>query len=163
MIYQWGYKDFNPRTREGCDGLDFLFWFCYHKFQSTHPMRGATITPAGIGAATEISIHAPHAGCDISPCLSSIMLSSFQSTHPMRGATVAPLITFWRAVISIHAPHAGCDCGGAHDGAQICGISIHAPHAGCDGISSRSSARILQFQSTHPMRGATAPRCRRLP
>ena len=35
-------------------------------FQSTHPMRGATPHRAGAyGSILVISIHAPHAGCDI--------------------------------------------------------------------------------------------------
>ena len=79
-----------------------------------------------------ISIHAPHAGCD-------------DGEHPADD----------RQGISIHAPHAGCDAD------FVCGepptiISIHAPHAGCD---MRYLCRLELtglFQSTHPMRGATA-------
>ena len=35
-------------------------------------------------------------------------------------------------------------------------ISIHAPLAGCDRISSRNTVQNTGFQSTHPLRGATA-------
>ena len=35
----------------------------------------------------KISIHAPHAGCDIVTSMRGALLSVFQSTHPMRGAT----------------------------------------------------------------------------
>ena len=35
-------------------------------------------------------------------------------------------------------------------------ISIHAPLAGCDGIVRKNGLSILRFQSTHPLRGATA-------
>ena len=148
------------------------------RFQSTHPMRGATGGPK----------------CGISTS------EAFQSTHPMRGATdrrggaLALVRHFnprtpcgvrqlslgrkdimWR--ISIHAPHAGCDgarsarrpgilhfnprtpCGVRHlygmcgDGWYV--ISIHAPHAGCDEGFYCGYVRIKPFQSTHPMRGAT--------
>ena len=57
----------------------------------------------------EISIHAPHAGCD--PFL-----------H----------LTHYRICkISIHAPHAGCDAASSEKVPSF-KISIHAPHAGCD-------------------------------
>ena len=41
-------------------------------------------------------------------------------------------------------------------------ISIHAPHAGCDPFKTVRSERLLLFQSTHPMRGATSPSGMRL-
>ena len=56
------------------------------KFQSTHPLRGAT---EYIGAAN--------------------ITVQFQSTHPLRGATLFSKIAFRNLVISIHAPLAGCD------------------------------------------------------
>ena len=34
-------------------------------------------------------------------------------------------------------------------------ISIHAPHAGCDSEKHSFNGMIREFQSTHPMRGAT--------
>ena len=56
--------------------------------------------------------------------------------------------------ISIHAPRAGCDVAdGAHRIQR--GISIHAPRAGCDGIRQGRHLTVGQFQSTHPVRGAT--------
>ena len=58
--------------------------------------------------------------------------------------------------ISIHAPHAGCDTGKA-TAILTAGISIHAPHAGCDAPGNGTSALLVRFQSTHPMRGATYP------
>jgi len=41
-------------------------------------------------------------------------------------------------------------------------ISIHAPHAGCDQNSGLKSSEKKQFQSTHPMRGATELRAEKL-
>ena len=106
------------------------------------------------------------------------MRSIFQSTHPVRGATDVGTVEPNYKAISIHAPRAGCD--NYNDGVtadkEI--ISIHAPRAGCDHTAgfkrflqadfnprtpcgvrlklenhSRSEKR---FQSTHPVRGATA-------
>ena len=131
----------------------------YLIFQSTHPMRGATRpcpaclllsqdfnprTPCGVRHCkhhhhplfTDISIHAPHAGCD-------------STAHKLELRAIR---------ISIHAPHAGCDplTRRGHEGTDK--ISIHAPHAGCDKACGGGSSSYPLFQSTHPMRGATGVR-----
>ena len=102
------------------------------EFQSTHPVRGATTIGSWVQKASEISIHAPRAGCDEmmdiparmqsnfnprTPCgvrrvkmVYVIIIKGFQSTHPVRGATGYV--------------------------AKIMGAEV--------------------FQSTHPVRGATA-------
>ena len=56
-------------------------------FQSTHPMRGATGYKMVVGFDVDISIHAPHAGCDPDGTSVALVAYKFQSTHPMRGAT----------------------------------------------------------------------------
>ena len=56
------------------------------KFQSTHPVRGATIGEYESGEFDNISIHAPREGCD----------------KPFRVAAIFD-------TISIHAPREGCD------------------------------------------------------
>ena len=56
------------------------------RFQSTRPMRGATIGVYEVVVADTVSIHAPHAGRD-------------------GGAAVL----LWDKDVSIHAPHAGRD------------------------------------------------------
>ena len=81
--------------------------------------------------------------------------SLFQSTHPARGATGSR--SCWppsqchfnpRTPRGVRlAPHAG-------GGAAIL-ISIHAPREGCDTINQLRMAFQIQFQSTHPARGAT--------
>ena len=148
------------------------------KFQSTHPLRGATASVVDNLAVTVV----------------------FQSTHPLRGATcrscrglcdaknfnprtpcgVRPqfLIHIGGFLeISIHAPLAGCDLVHSKHKFGLPGISIHAPLAGCDSPSRGLAGWIVdfnprtpcgvrrgvigdihivkQFQSTHPLRGAT--------
>ena len=79
------------------------------RFQSTHPVRGAT-HPATVITDT----------------------TTFQSTHPVRGATHTGSDAVRGFQISIHAPREGCD--ELHAGAvavNVC-ISIHAPREGCD-------------------------------
>ena len=100
---------FNPRTREGCDrtrqrarsGLTYfnprtpygvrlspcLSSIMLSSFQSTHPIRGATLASA-VKLSTD---------------------TTFQSTHPIRGATLFGYTVIVCERISIHAPHTGCD------------------------------------------------------
>ena len=57
--------------------------------------------------------------------------------------------------ISIHAPREGCDpAENLHSGAFR--ISIHAPREGCDADLMDKALDRYIFQSTHPVRGATA-------
>ena len=132
-----------------------------------------------------ISIHAPHAGCDCSCAADDLKKSKFQSTHPMRGATGgARGRPDHAADISIHAPHAGCDlpfwvntstqsyfnprtpCGVRHHGQCVSSVDAYFnPRTPC-GVRLRTaspSCRRAKFQSTHPMRGATIAGNRRCP
>ena len=117
----------------GCDSFVQCFHLCEFGFQSTHPMRGATIF-AGMCAETYQAFQSTHPmrGATISaasraekaifqsthPMRGATLLKvstcrpseSFQSTHPMRGATVCIKEIVGGSIISIHAPHAGCDC-----------------------------------------------------
>ena len=56
--------DFNPRTPCGVRRGTPFFLRRREKFQSTHPMRGATKKFFSTSRNARISIHAPHAGCD---------------------------------------------------------------------------------------------------
>ena len=148
-------RDFNPRTPCGVR-LSWLYFRAIKTgFQSTHPMRGATDeqriyqkvveyfnprTPCGcdVGATVtqeaiiEISIHAPHAGCDSEQQSRKRLSLRFQSTHPMRGATCKMRLTkLSKLEFQSTHPMRGAT---AHLGEQevLNKISIHAPHAGCD-------------------------------
>ena len=123
----------------------------------------------------------PRTPCGVRPRAagrSSSKDKQFQSTHPVRGATRAVFPARRRPHISIHAPRAGCDhtlpdlvfwsfyfnprtpCGvRLHFLTSIKArgkISIHAPRAGCDIKDRILPCRSVRFQSTHPVRGATA-------
>ena len=59
-----------------------------HEFQSTLPVRGATVRALESALYRKpISIHAPRAGSDFSFIRSDIGIVGFQSTLPVRGAT----------------------------------------------------------------------------
>ena len=126
------HDNFNPRTPCGVRHIGPCTHQKARSFQSTHPVRGATMRSGAVRAACTISIHAPRAGCDHAgislsggfsyfnprtPCgvrlqahIRMKIRAIFQSTHPVRGATC-----LWWA------------------------LSIRMP-----------------FQSTHPVRGATS-------
>ena len=55
-------------------------------FQSTPPVRGATLLRIGQLWASEVSIHAPREGSDLTGRMCSPR-RRFQSTPPVRGAT----------------------------------------------------------------------------
>ena len=80
-------KYFNPRAPCGARPRRLIRPTPRPTFQSTRPVRGATI---------------------FSPA--SVLLALFQSTRPVRGATSKKPITELRCQISIHAPRAGRDC-----------------------------------------------------
>ena len=72
--------------REGCDVSSTPEDYKRNKFQSTHPVRGATNAQQAERTFIE-----------------------FQSTHPVRGATDAEFAYRQVMSISIHAPREGCD------------------------------------------------------
>ena len=154
-----------------------------HAFQSTLPMRGATIFGDYDFCSMGISIHTPHAGSDLSavgrppafsryfnphsPCgerLTTAQIQqptmTFQSTLPMRGATGVCQRLGLGHGISIHTPHAGSD-------AVALAVRYYMefyfnPHSPCGERPPRPviEPAIEAFQSTLPMRGAT-PRARK--
>ena len=79
-----------------------------------------------------ISIHAPLTGCDIAHAETKV------AHH-----------------ISIHAPLTGCDFNRTLTKVNPV-ISIHAPLTGCDPAGLLVEFFLLLFQSTHPLRDATA-------
>ena len=118
--------------RAGCDQAVFAPKLNRWRFQSTHPVRGATGNVHVIVRQLAISIHAPRAGCDAVFALLSILGVVFQSTHPVRGATEA------------------------HEQAELIRKfqSTHPVRGATDSLLVDGYTK--PFQSTHPVRGATA-------
>ena len=129
----------HPRVRfqsthpmRGATHCAYVLDVLYTQFQSTHPMRGATGYTA-----------------DQFPQV------AFQSTHPMRGATRGFKVPLGIAVDFNPRTPCGVRLEILAAVLILTGISIHAPHAGCDGGPEGGRRKESQFQSTHPMRGAT--------
>ena len=123
-------------------------------FQSTHPVRGATDGWHDGCPVCKISIHAPRAGCDYTFEIVDAGTVAFQSTHPVRGATVIYLHSLFQHSISIHAPRAGCDY---HRGRSQKPLRDFNPRTPCGvrHVAGLTSSQLPEFQSTHPVRGAT--------
>ena len=126
------------------------------KFQFTHPGRGATAnrglwrlprrsfnsrTPGGVrldlhsigGRVGEVSIHAPREGCDA------------------RARSLDEL----KLLVSIHAPREGCDQTKKDKSSEIECFNSRTP----GGVRRRSETQFwteMEFQFTHPGRGATS-------
>ena len=107
-IQQHGH--FNPRAPCGARRRDRLTVIFRTKFQSTRPLRGATLSffPC-MAFFTVISIHAPLAGRDDISRSTGWTAAGFQSTRPLRGATYVGPAAEAVCRISIHAPLAGRD------------------------------------------------------
>ena len=146
---------FNPRTPCGVRPSPVSASTTSTQFQSTHPLRGATIFSLQYFLLNMISIHAPLAGCDkpsagnYRPCI------LFQSTHPLRGATGRTSVCGHNC--SHFNPRTPCGVRLKYGILliRVCSISIHAPLAGCDDTSAVLFSYLDTFQSTHPLRGAT--------
>ena len=120
-----------PHT--GRDWKNWEVWQTEDLFQSTRPIRGATVHDLVAARLQHI----------------------FQSTRPIRGATLSTTAT---TVLYEHfnprAPYgARHSAVGIFD--QYIEISIHAPHTGRDIQSDVTVDIIREFQSTRPIRGAT--------
>ena len=100
-------------------------------FQSTRPMRGATIVSNFVGSTMR-----------------------FQSTRPMRGATLSRRIRVQTFQVSIHAPRAGRDPVSPQAPPPSRCFNPRAP-CGARPPSVRCLSSPRRFQSTRPVRGAT--------
>ena len=123
-------------------------------FQSTRPLRGATLTGMTFREMFGISTHAPLAGRDRYSVSTASEPSLFQPTRPLRGATS------WDA----RRPARSCyfnpraPCGARPDAARLLAVPWYFnPRAPC-GARLRRSVGLqwcIQFQPTRPLRGAT--------
>ena len=112
MVSAYGFGSFISihAPRVGCDVPKSQKSFYLDRFQSTHPVWGATALSGYWVPQMQISIHAPRVGCDYIYCTEGNHGAQFQSTHPVWGATsFAFSVRAESFDISIHAPRVGCD------------------------------------------------------
>ena len=149
------------------------------QFQSTLPLRGATLQFLLICQIIRISIHAPltgsddhsnfhsHGHSDFNPrspygerrkVFSPYGISyEFQSTLPLRGATRSIWGTGPATQISIHAPLTGSDLARAMVVVLSPPISIHAPLTGSDSAYSPGVSMVFNFNPRSPYGERLAP------
>ena len=145
-------------------------------FQSTLPVRGATIKTFCGGFPVGVSIHAPRAGSDFSGTICCVSGKGVSIHAPRAGSDNSRMSRYINVGVSIHAPRAGSDQLVSHSRIELT-VSIHAPRAGSDltlrtwtmplyGFNPRSPCGerhpdseypnvVEVFQSTLPVRGAT--------
>ena len=119
------------------------------RFQSTHPLRGATRSFLALHPLLAISIHAPLAGCDSARRRQARSGENFNPRTPCGVRPKREIIDDDLTDISIHAPLAGCDQRVEHR-LQGSFISIHAPLAGCDRRRGTSCTRRAYFNPRTP-------------
>ena len=170
--------NFNPRTPCGVRLLQGLARHDQERFQSTHPVWGATLGVLVSVIATDISIHAPRVGIDhgLAPQRDNLAgdfhprtpggvrpgpgppvsssLWGFQSTHPVWGATMSVVWGVMCGIISIHAPRVGCDVLYWYRDTTEKGFQSTHPVWGATNLP-EARVSLDTFQSTHPVWGAT--------
>ena len=129
-------------------------YFPKQTFQSTLPIRGATLSAGSARKSNKISIHTPHTGSDKITYAYHKFETDFNPHSPCGerhydNSNIKP-----QPMISIHTPHAGSDnrlC------TTVFSMVYFNPHSPC---GERPETMLNQFisrafQSTLPMRGAT--------
>ena len=133
--------DFNPRAPYGARPSKDTTGKIQIKFQSTRPIRGATLRNKSLSyGAKNFNPRAPY------------------GARPSAVSRLSPV-----SRISIHAPHTGRDRKTAQKITDMRRISIHAPHTGRDSVSGLMYTDSGTFQSTRPIRGATPTTTREMP
>ena len=145
-------------------------------FQSTLPVRGATLEVGDGSGGPVVSIHAPREGSDLRRS-SAISPNIRVSIHaPREGSDLFCMPIKRNRIVSIHAPREGSDRALADLPFAIYDVSIHAPREGSDppmhpqgrnvvvsihapregsDLLWRRVRMVRVVQSTLPVRGAT--------
>ena len=118
-------------------------------FQSTLPLRGATYCLEPYARVITISIHAPLAGSDPSSLRNNHQISNFNPRSPCGERRNAIQQRIYLIKISIHAPLAGSDIL-VHFLFPDSRISIHAPLAGSDGTFEADPTYSMDFNPRSP-------------
>ena len=119
---------FNPRTRAGCDTGCGTKSILSYRFQSTHPCRVRPLPATPSKTLTKISIHAPVQGATL-PDGAKYAGVEISIHAPVQGATLAGLSVALAKEISIHAPVQGATFD-VKPYLVATNISIHAPVQG---------------------------------
>ncbi len=164
---------FNPRSPYGERQLPRHCSICGSTFQSTLPLRGATIYRGLRRGAFGISIHAPLTGSDAKRIRRKTILTNFNPRSPYgerlyssskcsaKSTNFNPRSPYGERLdlypaqlkirfISIHAPLTGSDVPLPYQLLGQLAISIHAPLTGSDGTLRRSGGLSRDFNPRSP-------------
>ncbi len=145
-------KDFNPRTREGCDKATRLMFTSLKNFNPRTREGCDTYSWDGIGSYSDFNPRTRE-GCDMNLMQAIFTTFIFQSTHPRRVRQLQFGIKTQLLLISIHAPAKGATnkCREVILGLII---SIHAPAKGATkSIGSTMPSHVISIHA--PAKGAT--------
>ena len=141
---------FNPRSPCGERRAVRFAARLTDSFQSTLPVRGATIRIVSGPLIGKISIHAPRAGSDTLTPEATIEPTDFNPRSPCGERRESVPVDKTAEAISIHAPRAGSDDTGIPHASRKTNISIHAPRAGSDGMPHRNTKLKCYFNPRSP-------------
>ena len=144
---------FNPRAPCGARHRFITSASSNHMFQSTRPVRGATVVAAGYRPQGKFQSTRPVRGATGFTSRSRY-LTVFQSTRPVRSATRSS----WDGETHISCFNPRAPCGARQRRRTLSrGFPSFNPRAPCGARRWRTShiARKSWFQSTRPVRGAT--------
>ncbi len=117
-------------------------------FQSTHPVRGATFYIST--RSRKLRFQSTHPVRGATHIAASVAIASeFQSTHPVRGATYEEAAAMYDGIISIHAPRERCDSTYPRTPRRF-RISIHAPRERCDWFPRMAQYGFSDFNPRTP-------------
>ena len=152
---RWFRWDFNPRAPCGARHNRSTNVNIKIGFQSTRPVRGATPQSYGLFRQNGISIHAPRAGRDIVRRTARHPKNDFNPRAPCGARQQRCGVKLPAAAISIHAPRAGRDPFLLTSVNRLLNFNPRAP---CGARRPRRNVSECgnKFQSTRPVRGATA-------
>ena len=151
------YVDFNPRSPCGERLYRHGGLAIRGAFQSTLPVRGATVTTKPMYACSVISIHAPRAGSDPFRGRGRRSAGYFNPRSPCgeRRAAVRP-----RSRRAYFNPRSPCGERRQASDTRRCGYRHFNPRSPCGErlVQLADKLVLYTFQSTLPVRGATPPR-----
>ena len=145
---------FNPRAPCGARPSQRTTNGSGREFQSTRPVRGATLRLEVLASVSPCFNPRAPCGARLSDSFSVRYPGGFQSTRPVRGATARAMGFCEPGIVSIHAPRAGRDPACASSALFVLCFNPRAP---CGARRDCSAAQYGSdmFQSTRPVRGAT--------
>ena len=150
------WTNFNPRTPCGVRRVYPSAAAILYRYFNPRTPCGVRRRPGAVDR--EKQNFNPRTPCGVRPtsrCFAATA-KAFQSTHPLRGATGTVSKSDTKG--AYFNPRTPCGVRRRAIGATpvMGSISIHAPLAGCDDMKPFFVAAACLFQSTHPLRGATA-------